>query len=93
MSSEEINKIIKKQQHLKKNTPQDVNLNEYKIIKNTVDMEEGEALAEKNNNSLKDKEFQDLHKEVINLHVDDEKDGDNIEDNIEELKASIMDHN
>jgi hypothetical protein len=75
---------------MKKNTPQDVNLNEYKIIKNTVDMEEGETLTEKTNSSgLKDKEIQEIQKEVINLHVEDDEQA---EENIEDLKASILNH-
>ena len=46
---------------MKKNTPQEVNLNEYKIIKNTIDMEEGDSFGEKTNNtSLKEKEIQEL---------------------------------
>ena len=78
---------------MKKNTPQDVNLNEYKIIKNTIDMEEGESLTEKTNNiSLKEKEIQELQKEVINLHVEDDKEDEHSEENLEDLKASILNH-
>jgi hypothetical protein len=78
---------------MKKNTPQDVNLNEYKIIKNTLDIEEGEILTEKTNStSLKDKEIQEIQKEVINLHVEEDKDDEHADENIEDLKASILNH-
>jgi hypothetical protein len=78
---------------MKKNTPQDVNLNEYKIIKNTLDIEEGESLTEKTNSTaLKDKEIQEIQKEVINLHVEEDKDDEQADENIEDLKASILNH-
>ncbi len=90
LSSEEINKIIKKQQNIKKGS-QEVNLNEYKIIKNMMDDEEGD-IAEKDTTSAK--EIQELHKE-INLHVKGDKEDDEdhtTEENIEDLKASILNH-
>lgn len=85
---------------MKKHSPNDINLNEYKMIKNSSDMEEAETLTistkgEGNNESDISKEIKDLQKEVIDLHVDDgDKEAENGEevDNIEDLKASIMDH-
>jgi hypothetical protein len=87
---------------MKKNSPDSVNLNEYKMIKNTVEMDEPDTLitpSDKNvsvntSEPLPNQEIQDLHKEVINLHVEDHNEDDEhmSTENIEDLKASILNH-
>lgn len=82
--------MVKKQQTMKKNSP---NLNEYKIIKNSVEMDESECLN-KSTPEDNNKEYQEMHNE-INLHVQEDDDNtDNTEnmdsENIEDLKSSIM---
>jgi hypothetical protein len=66
------------------------------MIKNAVEMDESEYLTDKSmTDNTSNKEIQDLHKEVINLHVEDdnEKDEHNEHiDNIDDLKASILNH-
>jgi hypothetical protein len=87
---------------MKKNSPDSVNLNEYKMIKNTVEMDEPDTLitpSDKNvsvntSEPLPNQEIQDLQKEVINLHVEDHNEDDEhmSTENIEDLKASILNH-
>lgn len=104
LSSEDINKIILKQQNIKKSS--DVNLNEYKMIKNN-ELDETECLTVKtdgdNNNNIGssigssniNKELLDLHKEMIDVNVGEDSNNnneENDEENIEDLKASIMNH-
>ena len=95
LSSEEINKIIKKQQNMKKSSQSEVNMNEYKIIKNTIEMDETECLTDKSYSETPNhNDIHEMHKEVINLHVEEDKEDDtgiNME-NIEDLKASILNH-
>ena len=82
---------------MKKNTGNEVNMNEYKIIKNTIEMDESESLTDKSSTeNSNNKEIQELQKEVINLHVQDDKEMDDEDEhsleNIEDLKASILNH-
>jgi hypothetical protein len=94
LSSEDINKIIKKQQNMQKTG---MNMNEYKIIKTNTENEETEGLT--SNNAVQEKEEQkeidEIHKEVINVVVEDEdkKENKDIEanhDNIEDLKSEVL---
>lgn len=96
LSSEDINKIIKKQQNIKKNAQIEVNMNEYKMIKNPIEMDDSDALDNKTNEDSK--EIEDLHHEVINMQVDDDiskdnDDGDDTNEDFENLKAAILNHN
>jgi hypothetical protein len=87
---------------MKKNSPDSVNLNEYKMIKNTVEMDEPDTIitpSDKHNSlnntdPLPSQEIHELHKEVINLHVEDHEEDDEhmSTENIEDLKASILNH-
>lgn len=77
---------------MKKNSQIEVNMNEYKMIKNPIEMDDTDSLENKTQEDSK--EIQDLHHEVINMQVEDDKDEDgeeNIED-FENLKAAIMNH-
>ena len=83
LSSEEINKIIKKQQKIKNNTGE--SLNEYKMIKNVNDYEENDYLTV----SIKDnmnKDLKDIKFDIINEKTEDS----DCSENIDELKASVM---
>lgn len=88
LSSEEINKMLEKQRTSKKN--QNNSLNEYKIIKNTSDMDDLEKNVNKHSNELQKKEIQEIHKEVNNINFDDEHDTCDNDDNIEDLKSAIL---
>lgn len=87
---------------MKKNSPDSVNMNEYKMIKNTVEMDEPDTFitsSDKNvsvnsSDPLPSQEIHDFHKEVINLHVEDHVEDDEhmSTENIEDLKASILNH-
>ena len=79
LSREEIDKIIKGSRNSNKGVA------EYKIIKNSIEMDETECLTVKNDNLLH-KEIQEIHKE-LNIHDDTEN---MEEDNIEDLKSSIL---
>ena len=81
---------------MKKNSQIEVNMNEYKMIKNSIEMDDADSLENKTNEDSK--EIRDLHHEVINLQVEDEsiKENEDVEDNnedFENLKAAIMNHN
>jgi hypothetical protein len=70
-------------------------MNEYKMIKNSIEMDEAECLTVNDKTYAEvtpNKEIQELHKEVISLHVHDhiEEDEHDSTDNIEDLKASIL---
>jgi hypothetical protein len=81
---------------MKKNNSNEVNINEYKIIKNTFEMDDPECISEQktNTDNSSSLEIQDIQKEVINIHIDgkDDEENDNHFENIEELKASILNH-
>ena len=71
------------------------NVNEYKMIKNTIEMDEAEELNTKEDS----KEIQEIHKDVVNMNIDDdhektdEENTDQGKENIEELKASVLNVN
>ena len=89
LSSEEIKKIIKKQQAEKK-TPGS-NLNEYKIIKTSIELDETDCLTVKSETRAKHQEIKDIKNEVNNMNMDDDtEDRDETSDNIDDLKASIL---
>jgi len=89
LSSEEINKMLEKQRILKKN--QTPSMNEYKIIKNTHDMDDIESNTKQKSTELQKREIQEIHKEVNNINFDeDEHDTADNEDNIEDLKSAIL---
>jgi len=88
LSSEEINKMLEKQRILKKN--QTPSVLEYKIIKNTSDMDDIESNTNKKR-ELQKKEILEIHKEVNNINFDeDDHDTADNEDNIEDLKSAIL---
>lgn len=79
---------------MKKNTPGDVNLNEYKMIKNNADADDHDNLGVQSGGPIMSKEIEDLQKEVINLEVGEEpkdEEGDEME-SMDDLKASILNH-
>jgi len=88
LSSEEINKMLEKQRTSKKN--QNNSLNEYKIIKNTSDMDDLEKNVNKHSNELQKKEIQEIHKEVKNNNIDDEHENTENYENIDDLKTAIL---
>jgi hypothetical protein len=79
--------MVKKQQSLKKNAG--TNVNEYKMIKNQIEMEESECLNNTHETDNNYKEIQEMHKEVINLQLEDDHEKQE-EENIDDLKASIL---
>lgn len=81
--------MLEKQRILKKN--QTPSVNEYKIIKNTPDMDDIESNTNKKSTELQKKEIQEIHKEVNNINFDeDEHDTADNEENIEDLKSAIL---
>ena len=81
--------MLEKQRILKKN--QTPSMNEYKIIKNTHDMDDIESNTKQKSTELQKSEIQEIHKEVNNINFDeDEHDTADNEDNIEDLKSAIL---
>jgi hypothetical protein len=81
--------MLEKQRILKKNQTHSVN--EYKIIKNTPDMDDIESNTHKKSTELQKKEILEIHKEVNNINFDeDEHDSADNDDNIEDLKSAIL---
>jgi hypothetical protein len=80
---------------MKKNAQIEVNMNEYKMIKNPIEMDDAESIENKTQEDSK--EIRDLHHEVINLQVEDDfkdvEDGEENNEDFENLKAAIMNHN
>ncbi len=91
LSSEEINKMLEKQRIMKKN--QNNSINEYKIIKNTHDMDDIEGNVNKKGTELQKKEIQEIHKEVQNINFGDDHEMEDNNDNIEDLKSAILNTN
>ena len=80
--------MLEKQRILKKN--QTPSVLEYKIIKNTSDMDDIESNTNKKR-ELQKKEILEIHKEVNNINFDeDDHDTADNEDNIEDLKSAIL---
>lgn len=80
--------MLEKQRILKKN--QTPSVLEYKIIKNTSDMDDIESNTNKKR-ELQKKEILEIHKEVNNINFDeDEHDSADNDDNIEDLKSAIL---
>lgn len=81
--------MLEKQRILKKN--QTPSMNEYKIIKNTPDMDDIESNTKKKSTELQNKEIQEIHKEVNNINFDeDDHDAADNDENIEDLKSAIL---
>jgi len=81
--------MLEKQRILKKN--QTPSVNEYKIIKNTPDIDDIERNTHKKSTELQKKEILEIHKEVNNINFDeDEHDSADNDDNIEDLKSAIL---
>ena len=81
---------------MKKNSQIEVNMNEYKMIKNPIEMDDADCMENKTMENSK--EIHDLHHEVINLQVEDDfskdhEDIGDVNDDFENLKAAIMNHN
>lgn len=93
LSSEDINKMIKKQQELKKKSQP--NVNEYTMIKNNYEAEENESLTsvvkDHNENLFDGNDFNQVRDEVINVDDEEHEEDEGKEENIEDLKASIQD--
>jgi len=80
--------MLEKQRIMKKS--QNNSINEYKMIKNTPDMDDIEGNVNNKGTELQKKEIQEIHKEVNNINFDDEHDTCDNDDNIEDLKSAIL---
>jgi len=81
---------------MKKNSQIEVNMNEYKMIKNPIEMDDADTIEDK---TMEDsKEIHDLQHEVINIQVEydiskEHEDVGDVNEDFENLKAAIMNHN